>query len=109
MRVAPRDEAGAAGAARTGRDEGPVESHPLSGQSVDVRRPDLVIPVGTAVVPCHVVGDDQDDVGALQPYRGREADIPGASAIHLDGDGLEDGFHRLTAAVIAGLAELPTT
>ena len=41
------------------------EAHPGRGQSVDVRRADLLLSLATDVTPAQVVGDDQDHVRDL--------------------------------------------
>ena len=70
VRVTAREQAGPAGAARTGRDERAVEAHPLAREPVEIRRADGLVPVSPAILPRHVIGDEEDEVRA----RGRGGD-----------------------------------
>ena len=49
----------------SGGEIGVVEAHALGGQLIDVWRANMRMAIRAAVVPIHVVGDDEDDVGLL--------------------------------------------
>ena len=41
------------------------ESQPLSGQAVDIRRPDRGAPITTRVIPSHIIRDHNNKIGLL--------------------------------------------
>ena len=65
VRVGAGDDAGPAGAARADRQVGVGEAHATLGQAVEVRRANAGVAGAAEVVPCEVVGDDENNVGPL--------------------------------------------
>ena len=64
VRVGAGDDAGPAGAARADRQVGVCEAHATLGQAVEVRRANAGVAGAAEVVPCEVVGDDENNVGS---------------------------------------------
>ena len=61
--VATSDHAGTAGTAGTGGQERTIEAHAFAGQLVDTGRSNSFVPVCSAIVPSHIVGNQEDDIG----------------------------------------------
>ena len=60
--ISAGDNTGATGTARVRSEIGVLESETGLGESVDVWGFDGRMPVGAAIVPVHVIGDDEDNV-----------------------------------------------
>ena len=67
VRITPGDHAGPARTAGAGRNEGVVEADAFSGEAIDVGGIQRRMTVGTAIIPSHVVRDDDDEIGARFP------------------------------------------
>ena len=65
MGVASGEDAAAAGAAGAAGEEGAVESHSFGGEAIDIGCLYGFVAIGATVIPGHIVGDDDDEVGAV--------------------------------------------
>lgn len=63
MGVSTGDDGGPAGTAGADGEKGIVKTHAAIGELLDVGGVDTWVSVGRAVIPGHVIGDDQHDVG----------------------------------------------
>ena len=68
--VSTGKDTGSAGRTGTDGEEGMVEAHPLGGEAIEVWGLHGPVPEGAKVIPAHVVGENDDEVGPLTALPG---------------------------------------
>ncbi len=105
--VSSAEDAGPAGGADRGRDEGPVEPDSVPGQGIRVRRPDDRVAGAAQGVEALVVGQDEEDVGRDRRSGSRKPPRPEGQGSQAGGRSPEELAARERCHAVTCLSACP--